>query len=115
MGQNVVRSVPLVSPHINVLTNASASGNTQVVAAPSATARIRVLALATVTTTATTVKFQSATNDITAGFPLSANGGLVLPFNEHGWFQTNPGEALNVNLSGASATGVQLQYIVLPS
>lgn len=36
-----------------------------------------------------------------------------MSFNEHGWFQTAAGEALNINLGSAVATGVQINYIVL--
>lgn len=109
---NVTSTVPLRSPHTNLGASPSASGVTTLVAAvPSCV--IRVLSVVIVATLANAVKFQSAANDISATFPLAANGGFVMPFNEHGWFQTNPGEALNVNLGTATSTGVQIQYIVL--
>lgn len=111
---NVTRVSPLVTAHINIAANPSSLGSTTLVAAVPG-ARYRVLAVAVITTLANNVKFLSNASDITATFPLAANGGLVLPFNEHGWFQTNLGEALNVNLSVATATGVQLQYILLLS
>ena len=107
---NVTRTVPLVSPHVNLGANPSSSGQTQLVAAVANT-KYRVLAIAIVATTANAVKFQSASNDISATFPLGANGGIVLPFNEHGWFDTNVNEALNINMGTATATGVQIQYI----
>jgi hypothetical protein len=74
---------------------------------------IRVLSVALIASGVTNVKFQSAATDISALFSLAANGGLVLPFNEHGWFQTADGETLNLNLSAAIATGASIQYIVL--
>lgn len=111
---NVTRVSPLYSAHVNVLTNATGTGNTAVVAAQP-NGRIRVLSCAVVSTLANNVKFQSATTDITATFPFGANGGFILPFNEHGWFETAMNEALNVNLSVATATGVQIQYIILSS
>jgi hypothetical protein len=74
---------------------------------------IRVISVAIVSTLANNVKFQSAANDISATFPLGANGGLVMSFNEHGWFQTNVGEALNINLSVGTLTGIQINYIIL--
>lgn len=110
---NVTRTVPLVTQHVNLGANPSASGATQLVAADT-NAKYRVLALAMVATVANAVKFQSASNDITATWPLGANGGLVLPFNEHGWFETSFGEALNINMGTATPTGVQLQYIKIP-
>lgn len=91
--------------------NPSSSGNTQVVAAQGAGVKIRVLSLVIVSTIAQTVKFQSATTDISAGFPVAANGGIVLPPNDHGWVQTADNEALNINLSAATATGVQVVWI----
>ncbi len=111
---NVTHAVPLKTAHVNLAASASAFGATTLVASPGA-ARIRVLQVAMVATAATTVKFQSNATDISAGWPLGANGGLVLPFNEHGWFETAVGESLNINLSAATAVGIQIQYIVLGS
>lgn len=110
---NVTRTVPLQSPHINLGATPSASGATALVAA-AAGAKYRVLSVAVVSTGANSVKFQSASTDITATFPLGANGGFVLPFNEHGWFETATNEALNINMSAATSTGVQIQYIKVP-
>jgi hypothetical protein len=110
---NVTSAVPLVSPHVRAFTNPSGAGDTQIVAAV-AGARYRVLALGMVTTLANAVHFRSNTNAISATWPLGANGGIVLDFCEHGWFETAAGEALVVNLGTATATGIQLQYIVLP-
>lgn len=89
----------------------SSSGNTEVVAAQGAGVKIRVLSLVIITTDAQTIKFQSATTDVSAAFPMAANGGMVLPNNDHGWVQTAANEALNINLSAASATGVQVVWI----
>lgn len=111
---NVTRAVPLVSPHVRLGATPASSGANELVAAV-AGAKYRVLAVAVVATTAVTVKFQSASTDITGTFPLGANGGIVLPFNEHGWFETAANEALNITLGSAVATGVQIQYIKLPA
>jgi hypothetical protein len=111
---NVTSAVPLKTPHVNLGATPSTLGATELVAA-SAGARYRVLSVAVVATVANNVKFQSASTDISATFPLGANGGVVLPYNEHGWFETNVGEALNVNMSAATSTGVQIQYIKLAS
>lgn len=110
---NVTSSPPKESPIKRAFVNASSLGSNPVVAAPTGTGAIRVLSVAVVSTLANSVNFLSAATGISATFPLAANGGLVLPFNEHGWFQCASGEALNVNLSVATATGVQIQYIVL--
>lgn len=90
--------------------NPSAIGNTVLVAAVTGK-KIRVLAFAFVSTLANSVKFQSATTDKSATFPVAANGGLSAPWNPAGWFETNAGEALNVNLSVATATGVQATFV----
>lgn len=114
MTTNVIRTVPLVSPHRNLGANPSSLGDNSLVAAIS-NAKIRVLGFAVVTTASNTVKFRSNTTDISAAFPLAANGGVVLPFNEHGWFETSVGQALQINLSAATSTAVQLQYTIIPT
>ena len=111
---NVTNTVPLRTPHVNLGATPASSGATQLIAAE-AGARYRVLSVAIIASAAVSVKFQSASTDVTATFPLGANGGFVLPFNEHGWFETNVNEALNAHLSGAVSTAVQIQYIKLPA
>ena len=109
---NVTRTPPKNITIPSAFLNASSIGATPIVAAQTGMS-IRVIGAVLVSTLANTVKFQSAATDISATFPLGANGGLVLPFNEHGWFQTAPGEALNINLSVATATGISINYIIL--
>lgn len=111
---NVVRVSPLTTANTNAFANPAGTGDNAIVAAVSG-GRIRVLAVTVITTLANNVKFRSATTDISATFPLGANGGFVLPYNEHGWFQTAIGQALNLNMTVATATAVQVQYIVLAS
>jgi hypothetical protein len=90
--------------------NASSTGNTALVAALT-NQRIRVLSMVVVSTLANSVKLQSATTDISATFPLAANGGFILPYNPTGWFTTNAiNEALNFNMTVATATGVSITY-----
>jgi len=110
---NVTRTPPKLVTCPSTFANPSASGQSAVLAAQGTGACIRVLSAIVVATAATTAKFQSGNNDLSATWPLAANGGFVLPFNEHGWFQTNANEALNINLGSATATGVQIQYIVV--
>lgn len=109
---NVTSTPPKNTTVTSVLLDASASGATAIVAATPGR-QIRVVSLAFVTTAANTVKLLSASTAITPGWPMAANGGMVLPYNDHGWCQTAVNEALNVNLSAATATGVLLQYIVI--
>ena len=92
--------------------NASALGTTTVAAAiPSR--KIRVLALAVITAADIVVTFMSNSTAISAGCPVSARGGFVLPHNEDGWFETAVGEALGVQLGTSAATGVQVTYVAL--
>lgn len=109
---NVTRTSPQKTPHQNAFVTSASSGANEVVAAV-AGAKYRVLSVVAVATAANSIKFQSASTDITATFPLGANGGFVLPFNEHGWCETAVGEALNINFSAATSTGVQVHYIRL--
>jgi hypothetical protein len=109
---NVTRTPPKNRTIQTAFVNASSLGSNVFVAAVPGKV-IRVVQCALVTTLANSVKFLSAATDISATFPLAANGGLVLPFDEHGWFHTAEGEALNVNLSVATATGVQISYIAV--
>lgn len=73
--------------------------------------KIRVLKLSLVAGGAVSVKFQSAANDKTGLLPLAANGGVADSFCPVGLFETNAGEALNINLSGAVAVGGYLTYV----
>lgn len=91
---------------------ASASGATQIVAAVP-NKRIRVINLEVSALAAVNIKWQSAANDLTGLFYVAGNGGEVLPTSEVGWFQTNPGEALNINLSAAVAVGGHLVYSLI--
>lgn len=74
--------------------------------------KIRVLSIAMVAGgTATDATFNSGSTAISCLFANAANGGAVLPFNEHGWFETVAGAALTVTTGAGSTTGIQLTYI----
>lgn len=105
-GNGTIRSVS------RTFVNATATGDTAIVAAAGVGLRIRVLSLSVVTTLANSVKFRSGTTDITATYPLAANGGMVWPQSQHGYIQTATNTALNVNLSVATQTAVDVTYIV---
>ena len=107
---NVTRSSPQVTPVRSAIANPSTATTTQLVAAV-AGKKYRVVALAIVSTIANNVNLESSTTDITAVFPLGANGGIVLPYNEHGWCETAVGEALQVTTTAATATGVHVRYV----
>lgn len=88
----------------------AASGSNLLVAAV-AGKRIRVLDYTIVAAGAVTAKFQSAANDLTGALPLPANGGAsVAGAPAVPLFETNVGEALNLNLGGAVAVAGHLTY-----
>jgi len=91
---------------------ASSSGNNTIVAAVS-NKKIRVLSMTLSASAAVNGKFQSAAGgtDLTGLFYFAANGGMVLPHNPQGWFETAASALLNLNLSGAVAVGGCLTYI----
>ena len=66
--------------------------------------------------TATTLTFNSkgsgAGTAITSLIANAANGGIVLNYNERGWFSTNIGETLTVTTGAGSATGINVVYKV---
>lgn len=111
---NVTATPPKNRTIQSAFVNASSLGSNDIIVAPGSTdVAIRVLSVAVVSTGAQTISFLSNATPITCGWPLAANGGLVLPFTEHGWFQCIGGEKLAINLSVATATGVHIQYIIL--
>ncbi len=90
--------------------NASSAGDNALVTAVTGK-KICVIAWDMSVDAAVDVIFRSATTAISHTFHMAANGGFVCGMNEGGWFETAAGEALNVNLSGAIATGVGVLYI----
>ena len=91
--------------------NAAALGSNAGVPAQGAGIKIRVLGFIIISTIAQTVKFLSGASAISADFPVAANGGVSSDVSEFGWFETNANEALNVNLSAATATGIQVIWV----
>lgn len=96
---------------------ASASGATSVVTA-TASKKITVQSLLITTNGAVNVKFQSHTTptDLTGLMYFGANGGAAISSmqdNPGGLFQTNAGEQLDINLSGAVAVGGFLTYTLV--
>ena len=92
--------------------NATASGNTQVVALVSGK-KIRVLWALVGNSGAAVVdvNFQSAAAAITATQPLAVDGGFMANCQPSWFCETLIGEALNINLSAIGAVAVTLGYI----
>lgn len=96
--------------------NIAASQTDAALVAAVASKKIRVLALVMVTGgTATNVTFTSKPAGAGAAksplFANAANGGVVLPFNPVGWFETVVDEGLSVTTAAGSTTGIQVVYV----
>jgi hypothetical protein len=74
--------------------------------------KIRVLALSLAATTSGTVKFQSASNDLTGDMNILGGTPLVMPYNPAVWFETNAGEAFNVTLATVTNLSGTITYIL---
>jgi hypothetical protein len=90
----------------------SSSGDTTLVAAD-ATRKIKVVSYVVVAASAVSVKFKSASNDVTGAEPFAANGGAaVLGTTFAHLFETVANQALVINLSGAVAVGGHFSYFL---
>ena len=94
---------------------ASSSGDNTVVAAQGASKKIRVFSLFLVCAGAITVRFESGAGGtaLTGQMALAANGGMVLPHNPRGWFETDYDALLNLELSSAVSVAGGLDYHVV--
>jgi hypothetical protein len=99
-----------LTPQFKVI-SCSSSGNNEIVALVSAK-KIRVLQWIVTASAAVNFKWRTASTDISGLFyAAAAGGGAGGAFNPLGHFQTASGEALNLNLSGATAVGGCLVYV----
>ena len=92
--------------------NATASGNTEVVAAV-ARRKIRVVGYTLNNGgAAVAVNFQAGTTAISSTKTLAATGGgMVVRLGQGFVFETTEGEALNINLAAAGTVGVDVIYM----
>lgn len=91
------------------------SGDNELVALVAAK-KIRVVSIVVIATADVDAYFKSSggTNIFgngTHSIDLTANMGFSLPFNPGGWFETDVGEALEINLSGAVSIAGSLKYV----
>ncbi len=89
---------------------ATPGATTIVAAVPGKT--IRVISAYLVVGGAVNINWQShtTTSDADGVQDFAANGGIVLPFNPIGWFDTVQGEALDIVTSNGSQVGGNLTY-----
>lgn len=76
---------------------------------------IRVISMDLVSSNAAVISWQSvqSTTQISGPQSFAQNGGIVRPFNQAGWFQTNVGEDLGIVISGGGTVGGDITYVTL--
>ncbi len=97
--------------------SASASGATTIVAAPTVpTNQIVVLDLAVTHSGSVNWNLQShTTTSVATGLMYGTAGPpITMGDSNNGIFAARPGEALDINLSAATAVGGQITFVVLP-
>ena len=89
---------------------ATPGATTIVAAVPGKT--IRIISAYLVVGGAVNINWQShtTTSDADGVQDFAQNGGIVLPFNPIGWFDTVQGEALDINTSNGAQVGGNLTY-----
>ncbi len=94
--------------------DATASGNTQLVAAVTGKKIVVVSYLVTNEGSATIkVNFQSATTELTGSHMLATDGGgHARNESSRGYYETVAGEALNFNLSATGTVAVTIEYVL---
>jgi hypothetical protein len=96
--------------------NIAASQTDSIIVAAVSGKKIRILALSVLTgATATTITFNSksaqAGSAISCLYANAANGGLVLPYNPLGWFETVLSEGFSATTGAGATTGVHVVYV----
>lgn len=96
--------------------NTSGSAN-QVILPQGANNRIRVLSLTATPIQPVGIRWLSTGSagvitNLSGLVPMAANGGYVLPYNPHGWFQTLANEGLNISLNAAVGVGLVVTWII---
>ena len=94
------------------LISGATSGDNTLVAADNAGRKIRVYSLFIVVAGAVTVRFESGASGtaLTGVMSFAANGGISLPHNPDGWFETAADTLLNMELGGAVQASGALTY-----
>lgn len=93
--------------------DAATSGDNTIVAAVTGK-KIRVLSYFLILTgTTISLRWESGAGGtaLTGQMTLAQAGGMVLPHNPLGWFETASGELLNLELSGAQSVDGGLTYV----
>lgn len=103
------------TPLYRSIVQGTASGSALMVTGVAAK-RLRVLSMQVVAGTAQTFHFNDGTagTALTGPIKLAANGGFILPTNEHGWFETSASKGIHISCSATLATlGGCITYITV--
>ncbi len=104
----IMNGATALTPKFAVISTSASSDLVALVSAK----KIRVLSFFIVVTSAVTVKLQTGgATDLTGAMPFGANGGISLPYNPTGWFETTSGAKLNMVLGSGVAVAGGLTYI----
>ena len=104
---------------LNAFAAPAASSTDALVVAAVAGKRIKVMSFIVNEgdTTASTVTFNSkgagAGTAIGPALKAAANGAIVAPYSDGGWFATNIGEGLSVTTGAGSTTGLMVNYMLV--
>ncbi len=74
--------------------------------------KIKIMALWLSAVADNTIQFKSDTTAISSIIYVPTDGGMVLPYNPYGWFETLAAEDLNMTLTVAALVGVNITYIL---
>lgn len=96
-----------------VIDAASAGDNTLVSAVTGKKIRVTSLYLVNGHTATQTIRFESGAGGtaLSGQMIFAANGGVVLPYNPAGWFETAASTLLNLELAGATTVDGGLTYV----
>lgn len=94
------------------------AGTTSLIAAPTSPQRIRVVAAYIVVNSATTngpIQLKGSVSGLVTGpVTLLVGTPLVLPYNQDGWFLTQPGDALQIVIGGATiSVSGNINYVTM--
>jgi len=92
--------------------DAATSGNNEIIAAKQGS-KFRIISCLLIASSDVLARFESGADGTakTGQMDLTANSGFSLNENRSGWFETDKGESLNLELSGAVSVDGCLSYI----
>jgi hypothetical protein len=93
--------------------DATAIGDTTVIAAQGAGVKVRILGLMATSSLGINAFFKSGATKLSATVPLVANTPRTWEYVPHGWFETAANEAFVINQSLAANTGIEVIWVAV--